>query len=232
MTTSTTIPGYTYGIEAVAKSPLTDEDFDRLKQATLFTEEDVKALRLAGEVLDDQGEDLLDVWYGFVASHPFLVHEFSGPDGKPDSDYLAAVRRRFGQWVRDTTKVDYDRAWLDYQHEIGLRHTSAKKNWTDGVQSASDQVPMCEPDRLHHPVHRDGPAVPGEEGTPPRAGGGDAPGLDEGCHPPGGALELRLHRGRRRLYRDSEPLRGTGAGEPRGHHRGSTMPNPRNHTDP
>ena len=84
MTTSTTIPGYTYGTEAVAKSPLTDEDFDRLKQATLFTEEDVKALRLAGEVLDDQVEDLLDVWYGFVASHPFLVHEFSGPDGKPE----------------------------------------------------------------------------------------------------------------------------------------------------
>ncbi len=142
MTTLTTIPGYTYGTEAVAKSPLTDEDFDRLKQATLFSEEDVKALRLAGEVLDDQVEDLLDVWYGFVASHPFLVHEFSGPDGKPDPDYLAAVRRRFGQWVRDTTKADYDRAWLDYQHEIGLRHTPVKKNRTDGVQSASDQVPL------------------------------------------------------------------------------------------
>lgn len=142
MTTSTTIPGYTYGTEAVAKSPLTDEDFDRLKQATLFTEEDVKALRMASEVLDDQVEDLLDVWYGFVASHPFLVHEWSGPDGNPDPDYLAAVRRRFGQWVRDTTKADYDRAWLDYQHEIGLRHTPAKKNRTNGVQSASDQVPL------------------------------------------------------------------------------------------
>ena len=142
MTTLTTIPGYTYGTEAVAKSPLTDEDFDRLKQATMFSEEDVKALRLAGEVLDDQVEDLHDVWDGIMSSLPFLVHEFSDLNGNPDPDYLAAVRRRFGQWVRDTTKADYDRAWLDYQHEIGLRHTPAKKNRTDGVQSASDQVPL------------------------------------------------------------------------------------------
>lgn len=29
----------------------------------------------------------------------------------------------------------HDRAWLNYQHEIGLRHTPAKKNKTDGSET-------------------------------------------------------------------------------------------------
>jgi hypothetical protein len=34
-----------------------------------------------------------------------------------------------------------DQAWLDHQHEIALRHASAKKNQTDGVESAPE-VPL------------------------------------------------------------------------------------------
>ncbi|HEY8491122.1 MAG TPA: protoglobin domain-containing protein [Dehalococcoidia bacterium] len=129
------IPGYTYGTEAAARSPLTLEDLERLKQAVLFTDDDAAALRQAGQVLADQVEDVLDVWYGFVASHPFLVHYFVGPDGQPDGEYLAAVRKRFGQWILDTCTRPYDQAWLDYQEEIALRHHRSKKNRTDGVRS-------------------------------------------------------------------------------------------------
>ena len=43
------IPGYTYGTSAVAKSPLSGQDFELLKQSALFTDEDVRYLRLAGE---------------------------------------------------------------------------------------------------------------------------------------------------------------------------------------
>ncbi|HEY8491325.1 MAG TPA: protoglobin domain-containing protein [Dehalococcoidia bacterium] len=129
------IPGYTYGTEAAARSPLTLEDLERLKQAVLFGDDDAAALRQAGRVLADQVEDVLDVWYGFVAAHPFLVHYFSGPDGRPDGEYLAAVRKRFGQWILDTCTRPYDRAWLDYQEEIALRHHRSKKNRTDGVRS-------------------------------------------------------------------------------------------------
>src|SRR5205814_947092 len=57
-------------------------------------------------------------------------------DGQPDPGYLAAVRKRFGQWILDTAAADYDQKWLDYQHEIGLRHHRAKKNRTDGVEAA------------------------------------------------------------------------------------------------
>jgi len=134
------IPGYTLGTSNVARSPLSDEDFALLKQTVLLGEDDVRSLRLAGEVLDDQIEAVLDVWYGFVGSHPHLVYYFSGADGKPNMDYLGGVRRRFGQWIRDTCAANYDRAWLDYQYEIGLRHTSAKKGKTDGVASAAQSI--------------------------------------------------------------------------------------------
>ena len=124
------ISGYTYGTAEVAKSPLSEQEFALLKQSVLFTDEDLRYLRMAGEVLEDQVEKVLDVWYGFV----------SGADGTPNPDYLAAVRKRFGQWIRDTCAAKYDRAWLDYQHEIGLRHTRAKKNQTDNVRSAAEHI--------------------------------------------------------------------------------------------
>jgi len=129
------IPGYTYGTAEVARSPLTLEDLERLKQVVTFTEEDERYLRMAGEVLRDQVEEVLDLWYGFVGSVPHLVYYFTGPDGQPLGDYLQAVRRRFGRWILDLCTRPHDRAWLDYQEEIGLRHHRAKKNRTDGVQA-------------------------------------------------------------------------------------------------
>lgn len=131
----TSIPGYTYGTSAVAHSPLTLAEFERLKQAVLFGREDEKALQMAGEVLSDQIENVLDVWYGFVASHPHLVYYFTDGQGNANSGYLAAVRKRFGQWIMDTCTRSFDQDWLNYQQEIGLRHHRTKKNQTDGVNS-------------------------------------------------------------------------------------------------
>jgi len=134
------ISGYTFGTEEVAKSPITDEEFDLLKQTVTFTDEDARYLRMAGEVLDDQLEQVLDVWYDFFASHPHLARYFHGPDEELDRNYLAAVRLRFEQWIRDTCSAQYDRPWLDYQEEIALRHTRFKKNQTDNVLSPADHI--------------------------------------------------------------------------------------------
>ena len=41
------------------------------------------------------------------------------------------------QWVIDTCTRPHDQAWLDYQEEIGLRHTPAKKNRTDAAHTPS-----------------------------------------------------------------------------------------------
>jgi hypothetical protein len=129
------IAGYTYGTEKAAKSPLSIDDLELLKKAIPFTAEDEKYLRMAGKVLADQIADVLDLWSGFVASNPHLVYYFSGQNGQPSADYLAAVRPRFGQWILDTYNRPYDQDWLNYQHEIGLRHHRTKKNETDKVQS-------------------------------------------------------------------------------------------------
>jgi hypothetical protein len=136
------IHGYTHGSPAVPRSPVTLDDFELMKKAALFGDEDVNHLRLSYEIVKDQTEQILDVWYGFVASNPHLLASFtSRSDGKPLGDYLAAVRKRFGQWILDTARAEYDQKWLDYQHEIGLRHQRAKKNRTDGAAS-TDIVPF------------------------------------------------------------------------------------------
>jgi hypothetical protein len=135
------VPGYDFGAGTVARSPLGIEDLDLLKQTILFTDEDERYLRLAGDVLEDQADEVLDLWYGFVGSHPHLIYYFSDLGGEPDGDYLARVRERFKLWILDTCRRPYDQEWLDYQQEIALRHTRAKKNQTDGAR-APEHIPL------------------------------------------------------------------------------------------
>ena len=136
LSTQTQIPGYTFGQKSVATAPFTLKDLESLKKTLLFTDEDVLYLRKSKEILAGQTDAILDVWYGFVASTPELVEYFKNTKtGQPDGDYLGAVRKRFGQWILDTADANYDQAWLDYQYEIGLRHTKIKKNKTDHVKS-------------------------------------------------------------------------------------------------
>ena len=130
------IAGYALGQPSVARAPLTLEDFELMKRTALFGEADIEALRRSREVLADQVEAILDVWYGFVGSQPHLLASFtSRTDGQPLGDYLGAVRRRFAQWILDTAEANYDQAWLDYQIEIGRRHHRVGKNRTDGAAS-------------------------------------------------------------------------------------------------
>ena len=136
------IPGYSYGAPDTARSPLGVGELDLLKETVLFTEEDERYLRMAGEVLREQTEDVLDVWYDFVASHQHLVRYFSDTQRNADQEYLGRVRERFEQWILDTCERPYDQEWLDYQQEIALRHTRAKKNRTDGAQETPDHIPL------------------------------------------------------------------------------------------
>ena len=136
----TDIPGYTYGTDAVPRSPVSLQELELL-QATLLGEDDLAALRRSGDILTPQVEEILDVWYGFVGANPHLLAAFTGPDGQPDQAYLAAVRRRFGRWILDSARAEFDQAWLDYQHEVGLRHHRSGKNRTDGARAA-DHIPL------------------------------------------------------------------------------------------
>ena len=146
------IPGYILGAASIPRSPVSLDDFARMQASILFGDEDVKYLRMSHDVVKDQVEPILDVWYGFVGSQPQLLASFtSKADGKPLGDYLGAVRRRFGQWILDTSRAEYDQKWLDYAHEIGLRHHRVKKNQTDSVAS-TDIVPFRDLFALVFPI--------------------------------------------------------------------------------
>jgi len=128
--------GYTYGTKEIAKSPFSLEELQKLEQSLLFTDEDVKYLRMSHDILEPQTDAILDVWYGFVGSTPQLVYFFGNTKtGKADGEYLAKVRARFKMWILQTAEAKYDQNWLNYQYEIGLRHYSTKKNKTDHVNS-------------------------------------------------------------------------------------------------
>ncbi len=137
------IPGYAFGVREAAGSPLGLGDLDLLKQTVLFGEEDEEYLRMAGDVLEGQTDEVLDLWYGFVGSHPHLIRYFADADtGEPNAEYLERVRERFKRWILDTCRRRYDQEWLDYQQEIALRHTRAKKNETDGAHETPDHIPL------------------------------------------------------------------------------------------
>lgn len=121
------IPGYTFREESIPDAPISTEEFDRLQQSVMFAEEDEEYLRMAGETLEDQIDDVLDVWYGFVADQDFLVYYFTDGQGNPGEEYLDRVRERFCQWIRDTCDTPYGDDWLDYQFEVGQRHHRSKR---------------------------------------------------------------------------------------------------------
>jgi hypothetical protein len=130
------IPGYAYGSAEVAQSPVSMAQLDELKTSSGFTEEDRRFLQLAGEVLSSQTRQIVAQWRSqIIASIPHLAKHSRTPEGNPIPDYLAKSNLRFEQWILDTCLRPYDQDWLNYQHEVALRHTAAKKNKTDGVKS-------------------------------------------------------------------------------------------------
>lgn len=130
----TEIPGYDFG--DVDPSPVSLEDLERVKAAVMFDDVDAEALRLAGDVLDDRIDGILDEWEAFLRSHPLLATYFSTLDGVVLDRYLGRVLVRLGQWIRDSCTRPYDQAWLDYQNEIARRHVLTK-NVTDDVESVA-----------------------------------------------------------------------------------------------
>jgi hypothetical protein len=128
------IIGYDYAKATLEQSPVTLQDLELLKKTLLWSDEDDRYLKMAAEVLKNQINDVLDLWYGYVGSNEHLVYYFS-KDGQPNMDYLTAVRERFGQWILDLCQKPYDQNWLNYQYEIAKRHHSTKKNKTDNVNT-------------------------------------------------------------------------------------------------
>jgi len=136
------IPGYSYGAADVALSPFSVRELDDLKVSAGFTEEDQRYLRLAGDVLADQTKQIVEHWRSdIIVGIPKLARHSRAPDGSPIPEYLTKSNLRFQQWILDTSLRTYDQDWINYQQEIALRHTAAKKNKVDGVRS-TPYVPL------------------------------------------------------------------------------------------
>jgi hypothetical protein len=118
------------------------QDLENLKISVGWTDQDERYRHMAGDVLSDQTKPLVDHWRrGIIAGIPNLIRHSRTPDGEPLPDYQTKSGLRFEQWVLDTCFRPYDQDWLNYQQEIALRHTSLKKNSTDGVNS-TPYVPL------------------------------------------------------------------------------------------
>lgn len=128
-----TIRGYTFGEHA--RSPVSPQELRDLESALSFTQDDREALRRLWDLVRDEVEPLFDAWVGRIGH--FFAPTFARPDGSIDEAYMAAAHPRFLKWVEDTCLRPYDQEWLDYQHEIALRHHRTKKNRTDGVDAVA-----------------------------------------------------------------------------------------------
>jgi hypothetical protein len=135
------IHGYDYGNSTVAPSPVTLEELRQIEATIGWSEEDARVLQRHEKLFRENAEAMVDTWRAVIGSQPHLAKWFFAPGGKPDEAYKAAVKNRFVQWVIDVATRPHDQAWLDYQEEIGLRHTPAKKNKTDGAH-APNVVPL------------------------------------------------------------------------------------------
>ena len=135
------IPGYDYGTSRSALSPVSDAELSQLEQTAGWTAADAAILARHADLFRTNAESMVDAWRALIAAQPHLAHAFVNPDGTPDDAYKASIKRRFIQWVIDVAVRPHDRDWLNYQHEIGLRHTPAKKNQTDAAHTPS-HVPL------------------------------------------------------------------------------------------
>jgi hypothetical protein len=136
------LPGYSYGAAEIARSSVSLEELAELKVSAGFTDEDERFLRVAGQVLGDQTEQIVHHWRSqIIAGIPNLARHSRTPEGQAIPEYLERSNARFQQWILDTCLRPYDQEWIDYQQEIALRHTAIKKNVADGVRS-TPYVPL------------------------------------------------------------------------------------------
>lgn len=124
------IPGYRFG--DVPQSPVTLDELRELESAAGWTDEDAACLRNAAPILVPQAERMVDDWRAAIARQPHLLASFLKPGGQPDDAYRNAIKPRFVQWISDLCLRPHDRDWLNYQEQLGLRHTPGAKNRTDG----------------------------------------------------------------------------------------------------
>lgn len=135
------IPGYDYGRRSVGRSPVSLQELREIEAAVGWSDQDAHTLQRHGSIFLQNAEKMVDTWRAVIGAQEHLAKWFFGPDGRPDDEYKARVKQRFVKWVVDACFRPHDQEWLDYQEEIGRRHTPEMKNKTDEAQ-APPLVPL------------------------------------------------------------------------------------------
>jgi hypothetical protein len=135
------VDGYDYGATSVPRSPVSMEELALLERTVALTDQDEHWLRRAATMLADRTGEVVGAWREVIAANPHLACYYASADGVPDPTYKAKVAARFQRWILDVCLRPRDRAWLDYQHEIGRRHTHARKNQVDHA-AALPHIPL------------------------------------------------------------------------------------------
>lgn len=135
------IAGYDFASPSLGPSPVGLADLALLERAVSLTDEDDRWLHRAGAILADRTGEIVSAWREVIAANPHLACYYGSREGVVDPEYKARVTERFKQWIRDVCFRPRDQAWLDYQQEIGLRHTFPRKNLADGA-AALPHIPL------------------------------------------------------------------------------------------
>ncbi|MBS4095465.1 MAG: hypothetical protein KGZ83_01335 [Sulfuricella sp.] len=133
--------GYDFGSPAIGRSPVSLEELALLEKTVAMTAQDEHWLKQAGARLADQTDAVVGAWREVIAAHPHLARYYGSCEGVADAAYKARVGERFKQWILDVCLRPRDATWLDYQHEIGLRHTHLRKNQVDRA-AALPHIPL------------------------------------------------------------------------------------------
>ena len=113
------LPGYSYGAETVQASPVTLRQLDDLKTTVGFTSEDQRFLKMAGEVLSDQTEQIVNHWRSnIIAGISNLARHSRSLAGEPLPRYLAQSNLRFRQWILDTDAETLQLEINKYKQEL------------------------------------------------------------------------------------------------------------------
>jgi hypothetical protein len=92
---------------------VSEDDLVQLEQTAGWTVADADVLARHAEEFRVRAESMVDAWRAVIGSQPHLSHWFVKPDGAPDDEYKASVKRRFVQWVLDVALRPHDRDWLN-----------------------------------------------------------------------------------------------------------------------
>jgi hypothetical protein len=83
---ASSIPGYDYGTQKSAVSPVSDRDLARLEQTDGWIAADAIVLARHAGVFRSKAGSMVDAWRVVIGSQAHLSHLFTKPDGSPDDE--------------------------------------------------------------------------------------------------------------------------------------------------